>query len=609
MKTDILTPDDIFRKEIHYIIPPFQRPYVWTQEEQWEPLWEDVRNTVESYLEKLSDCKGNEVEAKSKVPPHFLGAVVSQQISTPTKAISQRQVIDGQQRLTTLQLLLDALRQVCKEFDLEADAEFLSKFVINPDHRVGNNEEHIFKLWPTSRDREAFKHAMDNGSPTNAFENSRIVQAHEYFRSQTREWLKGQSDTGCRTDALTTAIVSLFQLVVIDLDHQEDPHIIFETLNARGTPLLQSELIKNYVMSKTGEATVWGDLGTEWWREEVGRGRRRLPRIDWLLYYWMSMRKAEASAEDAANIPLPRVFSAFQAYSEERPSINDVMSEVKRDLTNYRRFEIDEETTADERQLRNRFEIMQAGAVTPTLLLLLSAPYEQRMKGLHAMESFLVRRMICRYTAKDYNHLTLSLAGELQRRDLNDAGAVVFDFLKRQTADAREWPNDKALEDSLVDLPLYRLLTRGRLRLILEGVEEQLRQESKAECSDVPRGLPIEHVMPQSWDTSKWPISVDSDLETATDERNRLIHTIGNLTLVNNKLNWTMSNDAWASKREILTDHSVLFLNRTLLAETKGRDWDTKSIQARGRRLASIVARVWPGPDSDVWSTNLDSAP
>ncbi len=316
------------------------------------------------------------------------------------------------------------------------------------------------------------------------------------------------------------------------------------------------------------------------------------------------MRKAEASAEDAANIPPPRVFSAFQAYSKERPSIDDVMSEVKRDLANYRRFEIGEETTADERQLRDRFEVMQVGAVTPTLLLLLSAPYEQRMKGLHAMESFLVRRMICRDTAKDYNRLTLSLAGELQKRDLNDAGAVVFDFLKRQTADAREWPNDKTLKDSLVQSPLYRLLTRGRLRLILEGVEKQLRQESKAECSDVPRGLPIEHVMPQSWE-SNWPIPVDSDLETATDERNRLIHTIGNLTLVNDRLNSAMSNDAWESKRKILNDHSVLFLNKTLLTETEERDWDTESIQARGRRLANIVARVWPGPDSDIWSNKL----
>jgi len=603
MKTDILTPADIFHKEIHYIIPPFQRRYVWTQKEQWEPLWEDVRNTAESYLEILRDCKGNEVEAKSQVPPHFLGAVVNQQVSTPTKAISQRQVIDGQQRLITLQLLLDALRQICGELDLETDAEFLSEFVINnPKHRVGSNEEHIFKLWPTSHDQEAFKHAMYNGSPTNAFENSLIVQAHEYFRLQTREWLKDRSDTSCGTDALTTATVSLFQLVVIDLDHREDPHIIFETLNARGTPLSQFELIRNYVMSKTDEATIWDDLETGWWREEVGRGRLRLSRIDWLFYYWISMRKAKASAEDAANISPPRVFSAFRDYSEERPSIDDVMSEVKRDLANYRRFEIGEETTVDERQLRDRFEVMQVGAVTPTLLLLLSVPYEQRMKGLRAMESFLVRRMICRYTAKDYNRLTLSLAGELQKRDLNDAGAVVFDFLKRQTADAREWPNDKALADSLVKRPLYRLLTRGRLRLILEGVEKQLRQESRAECSDVPRGLPIEHVMPQSLDTSKWPIPVDSDLEAATDERKDLIHTIGNLTLVNNQLNSAMSNDAWESKRKILNDHSVLFLNKTLLTETEERDWDTGSIQDRSRRLADIVARVWPGPDSCIWS-------
>ncbi len=597
MKTDILTPKELFQKEIHYVIPQFQRPYVWNQEDQWEPLWEDTRNTAESYLEKLGDCKGDPVKALDQTPHHFLGAVVNQQVPTATRAIPQRRVIDGQQRLTTLQLLLDALRQVCEECNLKDSAEFLSELVTNQKHRVGDNEEHIFKLWPTILDREAFKHAMDNGLPTNAFERSRIVQAHEYFQLQTREWLKDHSDVSCGMDALTTATVDLFQLVVIDLDHDEDPHIIFETLNARGTPLLQSELIKNYVMSKTDEVTVWGDLGDKWWREEIGRGRRRLPRIDWLFYYWILMRKAETSVEDAANVALIRVFNAFQTYSKEHPSIDDIMSEVKRDLANYRRFSIGGAATADERQLRDRFDVMQVGAITPVLLLLLLAPYEQRSKSLRAIESFLVRRMVCRYTAKDYNQLTLSLAGELQKRCLDDAGAIVFDFLKRQTANAREWPNDKALEDSLVTLPLYRLLTRSRLRLVLEGIEGQLRQESKAECSGVPRGLPIEHVMPQSW-AARWPIPGGGNPETVTDERNRLIHTIGNLTLVNNRLNSSMSNDAWASKRKILADHSVLFLNKTLLAETEGRNWDTESIQARSRRLADIVARAWPGPDS-----------
>ncbi len=110
--TDILTPRALFRKDIHYTIPPFQRPYVWTQDDQWEPLWDDVRNMAENYLEELERMENSREEADQRTPPHFLGAVVLRQVSHATRDIEQREVIDGQQRMTTLQLLLDAVQFV-----------------------------------------------------------------------------------------------------------------------------------------------------------------------------------------------------------------------------------------------------------------------------------------------------------------------------------------------------------------------------------------------------------------------------------------------------------------------------------------------------------------
>ena len=117
MHTDILTPKDLFQKDVRYTIPPFQRPYVWSQDDQWEPLWEDVRNVAENYLEALERSGNDAVEAEQQTSPHFLGAVVLKQVPVATKDIGQREVIDGQQRVTTLQLLLDAIQQICEESD------------------------------------------------------------------------------------------------------------------------------------------------------------------------------------------------------------------------------------------------------------------------------------------------------------------------------------------------------------------------------------------------------------------------------------------------------------------------------------------------------------
>ena len=115
METSILNPEALFQKPIRYIVPTFQRPYVWTQDDQWEPLWDDVRNTAENYLEELDRFENDSVKALQSTRPHFLGAVVIQQVNTASREIDRREIIDGQQRMTTLQLLLDATQYVCEE--------------------------------------------------------------------------------------------------------------------------------------------------------------------------------------------------------------------------------------------------------------------------------------------------------------------------------------------------------------------------------------------------------------------------------------------------------------------------------------------------------------
>ena len=593
MDTSILNPKTLFQKDVRYTIPTFQRPYVWTQERQWGPLWDDVRKVAEEYLEALGRADNDRLKAEQQTRPHFLGAIVLQLVPTPVQEIEQREIIDGQQRMITLQLLLDAIQEICEELDLRPTTTFLSKLVTNDKDLVGEQSHHFFKLWPTMTDRDAFRNTMDNTLSTDGIKGSSIVKAHEFFYEQVRDWIKDiEYPQSVRADALATAVTALLRVVVINLDYTENPNVIFETLNARGTPLLESDLIKNFVLyrsSEEGNGTVdiWEDMGELWWRKEVSQGRLRRPRLDMLFNHWLTMRTG-------SEVPPSRVFNAFRDYTVNQ-RVDDVMKDVKQDLRNYRRFEAGQRTPEEDR-FYYRTSVMQMGVITPALLMLLSAEHEARIDAFHALESFLVRRMICRQTTKDYNSLTLDLTLRLQNTDLGNAGKIVAEFLRGQKADSREWPTDEKVTASLQSSPLYRLLTRGRLRLVLEGIEKQRRSE-KAEQPDVPKNLTIEHLMPVSWG-KHWPLPGDIDKEQAKQNRNGLIHTIGNLTLVTQKLNSTLSNASWETKRDALLKHSVMNMNSELMNESC---WDEDSILCRSGEMAKLIAGHWPGPDSKQW--------
>ena len=468
------------------------------------------------------------------------------------------------------------------------------KLVTNDEELIEDDKLQIFKLWPTRGDREAFRHAMDNGLAANDFEESLIVQAHEFFKLQVRKWLEDAAGPiEFRIDALEAAATSMLQMVVIDLSPQDDPNLIFETLNARGTRLEQSDLIKNFVLSQERDqhVDIWGNLDDGWWRREVRQGRLFRPRLDMLINYWLAMRKgAEVS-------PLG-VFGEFRSYVGDQ-EVNAVMSEVKQDLMNYREFETTRGRSPAEKSFYYHVDVMQAGVITPVLLLLLSAEEGIRIRAFTALESFLIRRMICRRTTKDYNRLVLELANRLREIGLDRADAVTAGFLREQMADARVWPSDQDVAHAMETSPLYRLLTRGRLRLVLEGAERRLRSSGKSEQTDVPRNLTIEHLMPTGWRKEEWPLPKNVDTVAATYQRNTLIHSIGNLTLATQKLNSSMSNDTWASKRDELQEHSVLLLNNELLTQPS---WDEETIRSRSRRMAKLVSERWPSPASEQWN-------
>ena len=172
-----------------------------------------------------------------------------------------------------------------------------------------------------------------------------------------------------------------------------------------------------------------------------------------------------------------------------------------------------------------------------------------------------------------------------------------MEYLRGLEGERGYWPTDEQIREALLGYPVYNTITRARLRMIIEAIEEKLRSRF-AEETNVTRDLTIEHVLPQEW-REHWKLPPDADPASAEATRDMLKQTIGNLTLVTSRLNPKMSNGPWNAKREALRQLSVLLVSSDI---RDSETWDEQRIQARSARLADVAMSVWPGPDdSTAW--------
>lgn len=613
------SPRDLFEGKEHYEIPAFQRPYVWNEEDQWAPLWDDVVRVAESYV------TAKESGHDAKIPQHFLGAVVYETKPPVAGDVTHHEVIDGQQRMTTLQLLLDAVHQVVDERGHELHAEALEDLILNRSKAFAGKRER-FKLWPSQADRQAFASAMDPIVPWDG--EHRIIDAHAFFRQEAARWLTGKPDDDgavppgsedLRVEALSSTLQDRLTLVAIDLSGHDDSQLIFETLNDRGTPLLKADLIKNWVFRK-GEyigadvdkwsVTHWADFDDVWWREEISQGRQVRSRVDIFLQYWLMMRtQDEVKGEHAF-----RVFAEHaEPYMATSASADALLTELRKDADTYRNLAQLTATSAEGRFYSRVIETMELAAVTPVFLWLLSdnhgVPKEQLRIGLEALESWVIRRTLLRLTTKDVNKFMVAVLKMLDGAGSQEAGDKIVAYLSAQTAETRFWPTDLQLITQLPTAKLYGIMRQGRLRVVLGAVEQHVRNENTMhEALPLPQNLEIEHIMPRGWRTH-WdrqpPLSPEDALT-----RDKCVNTIGNLTLVTRSLNASLSNRPWTDaeavglkeggepgkgKRTLLDAFSLLVLNKRIVIDHV-EEWTDDDITKRSKAIAETICSVWPGP-------------
>jgi hypothetical protein len=259
-----------------------------------------------------------------------------------------------------------------------------------------------------------------------------------------------------------------------------------------------------------------------------------------------------------------------------------------------------------------RLRELDVSTVYPLLLYLLADANlgETELAGIITdIESYLMRRLICEKTTKNYNKIFLQGLRILQKGALNRQ--TLQKFLAELSGDAVNWPNDAEFYQTLMNRPAYEKLKPKKVELILRAIEDELHNE-KTERISIQSPLTIEHIMPEKW-MEKWPMSdgtmadkdeiikwyLNKDDENQRkfqlfSERQTIIQTLGNLTLLTRSLNSSISNDIYDIKRPEIIRQSALRLN-TYFQDIAA--WDETTIKTRSQYLFEIAKRIWPYPE------------
>jgi hypothetical protein len=600
MRADKLTVNGLFDPNERREAPLFQRPYVWNQELNWEPLWESIKALATKRL------------TETRVHPHFLGTVVLDQLRTPAGKLHARQLIDGQQRLTTLQIALAAARDLSFEFGENKYGESF-KGLTNNHVPLSDDPDDIFKVWPTNADRLEFRTVMTAGSRAKlrelVLDGERLIRdAYLYFAECFVSWIEEDpNQRTLRLQALHMALREDLNVVVIDLEDNDDAQEIFETLNALGTPLLPADLVKNYLFRLAelqGDDTqklyerYWKgfDDDKSYWRKEVRQGRLRRARLDLFLNHYLTMLKGDEVIISQMFLDYKELVNSRNgARAQEHLQEFDAYAEV------YESFEKFPEDSV-EGIFFHRLDDMDTTTVFPLLLEVFKKhpnPHGQseHSRVLGDLESFLVRRAVCGLTSKNYNRFFGQLVADLHANGSAFSATDVRTRLVAETADTQRWPSDDEFRQSWMTIDFYKRLKKSVQRMIFEAIEAAL-HTGKTEKVKIEKKLTLEHLLPRDWE-AHWPLVVKEQSSNAHDQalerRKQSVHRVGNLTLLTRELNPSVSNGPWQKKRDKILEHSALNLNRPFKDYVF---WDEDLIEERSKTLFNVAVKVWPRPQT-----------
>lgn len=628
MKSDDITIEQLFSERRQYMVPFYQRAYVWNRSDQWEQLWEDIQTKADDRLFGES-------------APHFLGAVVlGRQPKRGLIGVETFHIIDGQQRLATLQFALKSLYIVLNEMSESKYSKIIENFLFNSNvDMMGDPNIEIFKVWPTFRDREEYKLAFDTSSINElrgkfpksftqretlrkiGIKHPPVLEAIWYFSEQFQGWINsGEAcETSLRIETLISAILKDIKIVSIVLDKEDDAQVIFETLNGRGARLHAIDLIRNFIFMRADREGVdsqtlykkyWLKFEDDYWGGSQTRGRMTKPKLEWFIH-------SSLLAELCEEVDLGRLYFEYRRYvledQDNRTAENQLISlskysEIYQEL-------LDGDGNSPLSRFGSRIAPYEVTTFHPLALYIASAEISIDAKGvmLNTLASYVVRRAICGLTTKNYNHVVVSILRQLSNSEVSPES--LHRILCSSKNDASRWPDNYEFRNACKSAQLYPgALDAPKMRSFLNEIESGLQDAVKTELKtqQISDNLDIDHILPQSW-YEFWPLSDGekvqwqevnqlrikqyygqelSEKEKKILEREDSIGTLGNLTLLNLSVNRGAQNKSYSTKKRLLLNNTNLRLNIPLL---DFESWGESEISARSRELTDIALKIWPG--------------
>lgn len=547
MKANIHTFQQVLYSPCQYVIPVFQRNYRW-ELPQWQRLWDSLE----------------ELQKAGKTGNHFMGFLVYVVDGTPSPSQATRfHLIDGQQRLTTLSLLLIALRNVARRLSQTELADEVHEDYLT--HRRSRGDEH-YRLLPKEHDHDAYLALVDEEPSI----PGRMSQAVAFFERKLTQ----------KIDVEPQALQIVFDVMRRRLDfmgaslESENAYSIFKSLNSTGVPLSQADLIRNFVfMHVTPEEQDAFDA--KYWRPLESRFPGEDGRLDeeHFARFFRDLLMSEGQY-----VPPKQTFTSFESRYEAtgfKPA--ELAKALLKKATQYSVIagQTPDENTAVTRALAGLNQL-ESSTTFPLLLWLFSLRDERRIdsgalaRAIDMLRGFVLRRFVCGESSRGYGEMFVRPI----RMDVDDPVALLEGFLLE-----RGWPHDARFVESFVRFPLYK---RAYARDVLATLESARGHKEQASLERAQ----IEHILPQTL-SEEWAEALGDDAEQIQAE---WLHQPGNLTL--SGYNPELGNQPFATKQERFKDSNI-GITRELADYPR---WTEAEIMERGERLGREALAIWPGP-------------
>ena len=561
------TINDIFNGNRVLEIPFFQRAYVWGQP-QWERLLEDMKDITKSNK------------------PYFLGSVIlkQQETTTGSRIGDKRTVIDGQQRLTTLNIFFKVL---CLKTNENSTFDRSFKLRDNSNALLHNHN-----------DIQAFNEILALTELKDLEGESNITQAYNYFK-----------DNLVPDDLNLDSILSNVLFVGIDLSQEEDEQQIFDTINSLGVKLTTAELLKNYFFNRDDiekyneywkEVFEKDEETKNYWDREIIAGRLRRTFIDLFFFAYLQIKIQETNfkvkAEDKdAYAKVEHLFESYKNFIKNYLNNNKeaILSEIKEYALLFKKnfnYEIlGEELTQDfgiDRINTIIFGLDTTTLIPYTLYILRNISDETTKNELFGIiETYIMRRMITHSNTKNYNQLfTDKLINNkvLSKQEF-------LDYIEKRDDKVNFLPTDEELEKGFNSSILINKQSAGILYLI----ESKIRNEKDSTALLGINKYSLEHLMPKKW-RNNWNKLSSKESEI---NRDRKLLTLGNLTIITQSLNSSIRDSKWEDKLKGKNKKGGLIEYsgglKTISQFLEYPEWDEKTIEERALFLYEKAKQIW----------------